>query len=446
MVKRLWTEILKIIHFINVDIWRISLGELPRIKSFALKLLRTMLLAMRGFNQDRCLLRASSLTFYSLLSIVPVAAMAFGIAKGFGFENNLEKLLYDRLPGQETVITQVVNFARALLETTKGGMIAGFGVILLLWSVINLLGQIENSFNDIWEIRKSRTFGTKLIYYIFVMVVGPIFVVVSSSLTVFVITRIVHITETISLLGAFSPIILGVLKSLPYGLIAVLLTILYIFMPNTKVNLGAGLFAGIVAGITYVIIQWAYINFQIGIAKYNAIYGSFAALPLFLIWLQISWYIVLFGAELSFAIQNVDTYEFERDLEKISPNFKRLTTLQIVHLIIRTFSSGDKPLTPNRISHMLGIPIRLVHHLIFDLVNANIVSAVEYNDSKEKAYQPARDTNTLTIKYVLDALDQAGEDNIPLPQTDELKILSEALQTFGKTIEDSPANRLLKDI
>lgn len=95
---------------------------------------------------------------------------------------------------------------------------------------------------------------------------------------------------------------------------------------------------------------------------------------------------------------------------------------------------------------MLGIPIRLVHHLIFDLVNANIVSAVEYNDSKEKAYQPARDTNTLTIKYVLDALDQAGEDNIPLPQTDELKILSEALQTFGKTIEDSPANRLLKDI
>ncbi|MDY6973367.1 MAG: YihY/virulence factor BrkB family protein, partial [Thermodesulfobacteriota bacterium] len=309
MIRGIWPRISKLINFITTDIWRINLKDLPRKKSFLVRQIRTMLLAMRGFYEDKCLLSASSLTFYSLLSIVPVLAMAFGIAKGFGFETLLEKELIEKLPGQETILLKVVDFSKRLLENTQGGMIAGIGVIVLLWTVIKLLGHIESSFNEIWGVRRSRPFVRKMSDYLSVMLIGPIFVVVSSSATLFITTQINRIAENTALLSMLNPLIVLMLKMLPYCLIGILLTIIYILMPNTRVKVKSGLVAGIIAGAVFVSVQWGYINFQIVIAKYNAIYGSFAAIPLFLIWLQLSWLIVLFGAEISFAIQDVGTYE-----------------------------------------------------------------------------------------------------------------------------------------
>ncbi|MBW1828277.1 MAG: YihY/virulence factor BrkB family protein [Deltaproteobacteria bacterium] len=442
----MWTVLSNIIKFVTTDIWRIRLKDLPRKKSFLIKQLRTVLLAVRGFDEDKCLLRASSLTFYTLLSIVPVVAMAFGIAKGFGFENYFEKQLYENLPGQETVLLQVVDFAQKLLENTKGGMIAGIGVIILFWSVMKLLGHIESSFNEIWEIRKSRTVLRKLTDYIAIMLISPIFLVVSGSITIFITTQITQITERVSLLGMFSPLIMLGLKLLPYGLIGVLMTIIYMMMPNTKVNIKSGVIAGIVAGATYVLLQWGYINFQVGIAKYNAIYGSFAALPLFLIWLQLSWLIVLFGAEISFAIQNVDTYEFESDSLGISPGFRRLLSLQTAHQIIMTFVKKKKPLTAPQISHNLEIPIRLAHQILYELDDSRIISETNCGDSIDPGYQPAQDINRLSVRYVIDSLNQRGSDAIPVAQTRELKVLSETLREFGDIVDKSSANKLLKDI
>jgi membrane protein len=229
-------------------------------------------------------------------------------------------------------------------------------------------------------------------------------------------------------------------------LIWVLFTILFIVMPNTKVNFKAGLVGGVVAGTLYQIAQWAYISFQVGVAKYNAIYGSFAALPLFLMWLQISWWMVLFGAELSFANQNVDTYEYEPDCLNISPGFKKLLTLQVAHLLVKNFLNGAKPLTYSRISSRLDIPVRLVHNIIFDLVQAGLVSEIRTQADKEYAYQPARDIHHLTIKYILEALDQNGTDTIPVAKTEEYRALSDALKNFSDAMEKSPANKLLKDI
>ena len=446
MINKIWTLLSNIIKFITSDIWKIRLKDLPRKKSFLIKQLRTVLLAVRGFDEDKCLLRASSLTFYTLLSIVPVVAMAFGIAKGFGFENYLEKQLFEKFPGQETILLQVVDFALKLLENTKGGMIAGIGVIILFWSVMKLLGHIESSFNEIWEIRKSRTLVRKLSDYISIMLISPIFMVVSGSITIFITAQITNITESVSLLGMFSPFIMLGLKMMPYCLIGVLLTIIYMMMPNTKVNLKSGLIAGIVAGAAYVLLQWGYINFQVGIAKYNAIYGSFAALPLFLIWLQVSWLVVLFGAEISFAIQNVDTYEFESDSLEISPGFRRLLSLQIAHQIIMTFSKGEKPLTAPLISHNLEIPIRLVHQILYELDDSRIISETNSGDSFDPGYQPAQDINRLSVRYVVDSLNQRGIDDIHVAQTREFKALSDTLQAFGDVVEKSSANKLLKDI
>lgn len=436
----------RIINFIKTDIWRIRLKDHPRKKRVFIKQLRVVLLAFRGFYEDKCSLRASALTFYSLLSIVPVVALAFGIAKGFGTDKSLEKQLLEKFPGQEEVLIQVTGFARSLLEETKGGMIAGIGVAILFLTVIKLLSNIEHSFNDIWGIKEPRSATRKITDYISIMLICPILIVMSGGITVFIVTQITLITEQFALLGFFSPIIFFSLKLIPYCILCGVFTFIYIFMPNTKVSLKSGFIAGVIAGTAYQAVQWGYIHFQIGVAHYNAIYGSFAALPLFLIWLQISWLIVLFGAEISFAIQNIDTYEFEPDCSRVSSSFKKLLSLQTAHLLIKNFSNGHKPLTATQISYTLEVPIRLVHQILYELVECGVAAETRTKEYKEFAYQPARTINVLTIKYVIDALEQRGADNIPVAQTKELKTLSETLQTFNDTIEKSSANKLLKDL
>ncbi len=436
----------KIIEFIRVNIWRIRLKDTSRRKYFFIKQLRILILAIRGFAEDKCPLSASALTFYSILSIVPVVAMAFGIAKGFGFQKLLEKELLEKFQGQEEVMNRVVAFAHSLLENTKGHMIASIGILFLLWTVIKLLSQIERSFNDIWEVNNPRTYGRKFSDYLSIMLISPILFILSSSVTVFITTQIAVITQKVALIGMFSPIIFFMLKFIPYGLIWILFIFIYILMPNTKVNFSSGLIAGVIAGTIYQIAQWAYITFQVGMARYNAIYGSFAALPLFLIWIQLSWLIVLFGAEISFAYQYVDTYDFEPDRRFISPAFKKLLSLQISRLIISTFLKAEPPLSAINISKTLEIPIRLVQQILDELVEAGILSDTEVKKNKEMSYQPARDINAITINSVIEALEQKGVDNIPVAQTAELRHLFEALKTLNDEIEKSPANRLLKDI
>jgi len=436
----------RFVDFIRGDIWRVRLKDLPRRQSFLIKQLRVFLLSVRGFDEDKCQLRASALTFYSLISIVPVAAMVFGIAKGFGFEKRLQTQLLEQFQGQEEVITRVIAFAQSLLANTKGGLIAGIGVIVLFWAVIKVLGNIEESFNDIWGIREPRRLGRKFSDYLSVMLLGPILMILSSSATVFITTQVTLIMEKVALLGMFSSLISFVLTLLPYGIVWVLFSFLYIFMPNTKVKFSSGIIGGIIAGTIYQIVQFGYITFQVGVAKYNAIYGSFAALPLFLIWLQLSWLIVLFGAEFSFAHQNVDTYEFEPDSLKISGTFKRLLSLRIAHLLVSNFAQGERPLTATQISHRLETPIRLVHQILFELTAAGIVSDTQTEEYKEPGYQPARDINTLTIRFIVDALEDQGTDAIPVTQTEEGKALSTILQTFRDEVAQSPSNRLLKDI
>ncbi|MCP4623248.1 MAG: YihY family inner membrane protein [bacterium] len=441
-----WTT--NAVQFVTVDIWRLSLEDLPFGKSFAIKHLRIILLALRGFGEDKCFARAASLTFNTLLSIVPVVAILFGIAKGFGFESMLRREVTQKFPGesQQEVLIKVFEFAESLLEATKGGVIAGIGMVILFWSVINVLSHIEAALNDIWEIKESRTWGRKFSDYLAIMLLSPLFILLSSSATVYVTTQITALASQIKLLGFFSPLIFFSFKLIPYVLIWILFTIIYVLMPNTQVKIKTGFFAGMVAGTIFQIVQWGYISFQIGVARYGAIYGSFAALPLFLIWVNISWWVVLFGAELSFANQNVDTYEYEPDSNKVSPAFKMVFTLQIAHLLIRNFAEGIRPLTDSEISSQLRMPIRLVHSILYDLVKSKVIAQTRTREDREFGYQPARDINTLTIKFVVDAIDQTGASNIPVARTEEFKTLAAALEKIKDEMAASPANRLLKDI
>jgi len=437
---------MEVIRFLRGDIWRIREKDLPRPKSLLLRTLRVVILSVRGVSSERVTLRASALTFYSLLSVVPVAAMVFGIAKGFGFEKALEKLLLSSLEGQEEIVKKIVDFAHALLEDVKGGFIAGLGLLILFYTIIKILSNIENALNDIWGIKKPRSFSRKITDYLSVMLIGPVLFFMSSTLTVYISGSVRQIVEGTSVLRVVSPGISFLLQFLPYISLWLLFSFVYIFIPNTKINWISGILGGIIAGSLYHVFQFFYISLQIGVAKYNAVYGGFAALPLFFIWMQTGWLIVLFGAEIAFAHQNVETYEFEQECLTVSHAFKRLLSLRILHLIVRDFLRGGKPYISRQIAHDLEIPIRLVNEILFELVASGLVSEVKADEGRGIAYEPARDPDTMTIKKVIDTMEQHGSDDIPVAQTEEFKQLSESLSSFSDLIEKSETNRKLKEI
>ena len=433
-------------NFVKTDIWRMRLKNYPPTHSFLIRQLRIIVLATRGFIENNCKYRASALTFYSLLSIVPVLAMMFGIAKGFGFEKNVETQILKSLQGQEEVASRIINFSNSLLQNASGGFIAGVGIIILFWTIISVLSNIESAFNEIWGVKKPRSLGRKFSDYLSIMLVCPFLLVVSSSATVVISSQARLLIQKLGFLSqSASPLLLS-LNLLPYLAIWITFIFIFIFMPNAKVRLKSGILAGIVAGTVFQLAQGVYIDFQIGVANYGAIYGSFAALPLFLIWLQISWFIVLFGAELSFAHQNVDTYEFEQDCLSVSHSFKTLLSLLIAHLLVKNFCKAQKPLDDAEISHVLDIPIRLVRQILYELTESGIISEVRQHEEKNIAYQPACDVDQLTIKYVIDSLGRRGNTDIPVIRSTELEKLSDCLTAFGKTIENSPANVLLRSI
>lgn len=436
----------QVVRFLKTDIWRIRSRKLSGQKSFWIRQLRIILLAIRGFAEDKCQLRASALTFYSLLSVVPVVAMAFGIAKGFGFEKILEKQILEKFQGQEEVAQNIVGFAQSFLQNTKGGLIAGVGIVVLFWTVIKVLGNIESSFNDIWGIKKARSLGRKFSDYLSIMLLCPILVIMASSVTVLITSQVTLVVERLSFLGPLANIIVYSLKILPYAVIWGVFTFIYIFMPNTKVQLKSGLSAGIIAGTIYQVVQLVYITFQVGVSKYGAIYGSFAALPLFLVWLQVSWLIVLFGAEVSFAEQNVETYEFEPDCLRASHSFKRLLALSIAHFCVKHFQQAEPPPTADEISHQMEIPIRLVRQILYELTESGILSEVKLDDSEKIGFQPARAVDDLTVTHVLDKLDCQGIDSIPLAGSTILEKLRKVLGQFHETIDKSPSNLALKDL
>ena len=435
-----------IIHFLKEDVWRIRLKDLPARKSALIKNLRIVLLAFKGFYEDKCALRAQALTFYSLMSVVPLVALGFGISKGFGMQEVLEKQLNKSIPGQEAVVKYIIDFADKTLEQAKGGLIAGIGIILLLYFVFNLLQNIEASFNDIWGASRSRSFGRKFSDYLSVLFIAPILFVLSSGITVFIKTQITLITEKITLLGPVSPLIFLSLKILPFLVIWLLLIFVYIFMPNTRVKFRAGFMGGVVAGTMYVIWQAIYITLQIGVARYGAVYGSFAVIPLFMGWLQVSWLIVLFGAEITFAHQNVDTYEMESLSETVSSSLKKILALRIANICVKNFVKGEDPWSAKKISEFLELPVRLTNRLLTDLVKCHVLSETEGEDEKIRYYQPARDVNTLTIHYVASAFEKLGNDDITFAESEEIEKIKKCYEELDAMYNESDANLLLKDI
>jgi len=446
MAHAVKSRIFSLIQFLKFGIWRVKLSDLPKYKAFFYRQIRVIILTVRGFIKDECALRSSALTFFSFLSIVPVLATVFGIAKGFGLDEFLKKEINKLFAGQEKMLEQSMRFADNILDSASGGVITGISLAFLLFTVLRLFNNIEESFNTIWQIKKNRTWDRKFADYTSIILIAPILVILSSSMNVFITTQVTYLANQIELFGWIKPMIFFGLRFIPYTFLWIVFSMFYIIMPNTSVRLKSAIIAGILAGTAYVFTQWGYINFQVGVARYNAIYGSFAALPLFLLWLQLSWFIVLFGAEYSFAHQNVDKYEFDDDSLRISPAMKKKISLLIMRLLIIQFKSEKDPLTADEISKKIGVPIRFVSVMLKDLHEAHLLSETLLPNNTDHAYQPSIDINKITIQYVLDKLDNRGLSNVSLHPSEDFQEISESLQTFSHLIQKSDHNKLLKDL
>lgn len=440
----------KIIAFFTTGIWRISLEGLPLVGAFGVRYLRIITIAVRKFIQHGSSKTATMLTYYSLLNIVPLFAVVFAMAKGFGLQKLVVKQITEiaeKAHWQSGVTEQIIGFSDSLLAHAKGGTLAGVGIVLLLWTVISILGKIEGSFNMIWEIKKPRTLTRKFTDYLSVLIITPVLLAVSSGITIAATGQIKMIAESIRLLGPFSTVVFLLLKLMPYLTMWLLLTVVYLIMPNEKVPIRSGITGAVCAGTLFQVVQWVYIKFQIGVASQSAIYGSFAALPLFLGWLQTSWMIILFGVEIAHASEYRETYGFHRDFSRIGSASRRLLVLRIYHLLVRKFAAGEKPLTLREISRLLKIPASFVQEILSGLIVKGLIVEIAKGIRKDASFQPGRTIEKITVKEVLDVYEMGEDPELPRIEHDEnAEKLSLYLKMISDTAEKSPGNVKLEEI
>lgn len=274
------------------------------------------------------------------------------------------------------------------------------------------------------------------------MLLAPVLLIASSSITVLLNTEVTWLITVIHLPEFGTGLVLKALGLVPLLLIIGLFTFTFIFMPNHKINIKAGLIAGIITGIVYVLLQWAYLSLQIGVSGYNAIYGSFAALPLFVVWLQTGWMIVLLGCELAFFLQNYESYRHNNRFSDLSFALQKTIALQIMHLIVKNFSHFNKPLTAFEIATTLAIPIAIIQPLLLKLMASQLIVEFKNQDDEDEVYQPAIDTDNLSIAFVITALEQCGQNQ--LPEINQEQTVIEAVHAFKGLMEGSEHNVLLK--
>ena len=330
--------------------------------------------------------------------------------------------------GGNTETTEaILSFVDSYLSQTKGGVFIGIGLVMLLWTVINLVSNIEITFNRIWEVKKARSMYRKITDYFSMFLLMPILIVVSGGLSIFMSTMLKQMDDFVLL----APIMKFMIRLIPFVLTWLMFTGLYIFMPNTKVKFKHALIAGVLAGTAYQAFQYLYISSQLGVSKYNAIYGSFAALPLFLLWLQISWTICLFGAELAYAGQNIQSFSFDQDTRNISRRYRDFISILIMSLIAKRFERNEPPYTAAQISEEHQIPIRLTNQVLYQLQEIDLIHEVVTDaKSEEIGYQPSMDINQLNVAILLDRLDTYGSENFKIDKdeefSDEWKVLTES--------------------
>lgn len=435
LFKRLGNAIVNWWDFVSAGVWRSPKNTVK------VRIVKTLNLTVTSFFDRDLQTRAASLTFDTLLALVPALALIFAIGRGFGLQDLLRDQLFSYFPAQKEAISTAITFVDSYLSQSTQGVFIGVGIVVLLYTLISLLSNIEESFNYVWGIKKDRSFYQKLTDYIAILLLIPILMILSSGLSLFLSTAFqsnVHIPFLTPLVNLF-------LELFPLILLWLAFTLSFLLIPNTKVKFKYAAISGAVSAIAFQILELLFLNGQIYVTKYNAIYGSFAFLPLLLVWLQFSWVILLSGGTLTYSLQNVFAYNYLANSLKVSNDYRRKVALAIGCIIATRFEKGETPLSCNEISRLYKLPLRLVSAITDQLHALQLVNYVVLND-EQTGITPAMDLSKLTAGLFLKKLDSYGDSEFIPKFNENYPNLTKMVDNWQDTEWKDADGILIKDI
>ncbi|GHU60532.1 hypothetical protein FACS1894121_0790 [Bacteroidia bacterium] len=375
---------------------------------FLQKSVATLIVSVHRYLTDKCTLSASALTYHSILAVIPILALVLAIARGFGLSKFLESQLREQSFANPEVMEMILNFANSTLENVNSGIVTGVGVALLVWSVMSVLGTTESVMNKIWGINKGRNLKRQITDYLSVLFIAPILLVVASGINVFLSTNLQAIAKEEGFLQYTGNFIMHLIKWTPYVLVWCLFVFLYMFVPTTKVRFKHALVGGILAGTVFQVVQWVYLSFQIGVSKYNTIYGSLAAFPLLLMWLQLSWSIILWGTEFCFVLKNRHFLFYNASPQtRWTENIEKV--INILRYISTEYSNNKGAIFIGDISKEYKINISKLQILLGHLTDKQILTEIKKED--DDYYLPLINMRTLSVAEVIIGLIDMDEEN-----------------------------------
>ena len=427
-------------HFLQHGLWELDASEKRWWRRFLLNQGQILILVVRGFFADGCMLRASALTFTTLLSLVPLLALMFAVLKGFGVQNELEPLLLKQLAvGGGAAVTKIVEY----INNTNVGRLGSYGLILLVISVLTLLSNIEQSFNSVWGVKETRSLRRRFTDYFSVVTIGPLFLVVAISMTSSLKSQ--GLVQSLLEHAYVGELLLALFKVLPFMVMWLVFAGLYLFMPNVKVSPRAALIGGIFGGTLWQFSQWGYLNFQVGVARYNAIYGTMAVLPILMVWIYLSWMIVLLGLEMTYATQNLRT--LRQDIRGARVNFASYEFIALTALlhIGRRFYRGQSALGHEELASQLDAPSRLLRAILEELTRLGFIVGTA-QDSENIGYQPAQALEAIKLHDVIHGLAMDGEDYSSLRKTHEHGAIAELADVLSQAEVKALDGMTLRDL
>lgn len=374
-------------------------------RTWKVNIVKTLNLSVRSFLNADLQNRAAALTYQTLLAIVPALALIFAICRGFGFQNLVQTSLMEAMPAQQKALETALKFVDSYLATSSEGVFVGIGILFLLWTLISLISSVEDSFDKIWGLSQGRTLWRKITDYTAILLILPILMICASGITVFMSTTIQDAIP----FEFLTPVVSTLLDICSLVLVWLFFAGSYMLIPNTRVKFKNAFISGIIAGTGFLILQWLFVNGQIYVTRYNAIYGSFAFLPLLLIWLQLVWLITLSGAVYCYSSQNIFEFSFSNEIAKISEDYRWRILLAVMTVSVHRFVKGEKPLTDHEIATEYGLPISLVTASVNILLNEGLLlRVVEKTGAESYAVTPGVDPSTMTLGTVLRRLASHG--------------------------------------
>lgn len=367
---------------------------------------------------------ASNLTYVSLLAIFPFIALILGLSKGFSLDVILVDKIKNTIPETENILSHILKIAENLVKSLNSSLLSGLGIIVIMWSVVNLLMLLEESFNDIWHVKNSREFSRKVINYIAIIFLIPIVTVIFIGTS----DKILELTSRIATFGSFT---IFLVKFLKFILIFSLFTTMYYIIPNTKVSFKASSISSLMVILFLYIFSMFYTIIQVSISKYNAIYGSLAFVPLFLIWVKFLWLVILIGAKLSYMIDN----NYDSNDKKLPLKYEKEISIYILYLIIKRFIANERPYTISELTHVTGIKKYAIRIGINTLCNLSYITKV-YTKDDEIMYQVNKNPDYIKLnKYIYD-FEMADNDNFDIFENEDSKRKYEELLSVIEVQKD----------